>query len=162
MSVYRCQSSFLPVFSGVPLHGQHLKPSPFHHVCHDLPSLVQLSNVLLFDDDTKCYKSISSISDCSLFETDLYLPSDRCSYWNLSFNATKCNLLHFQMKSTSIISSNYCVKGFPVATSACHKDLGVIVSDGLSWSSHYPYIYSRAYKYLGLLRHTFANPSPPI
>ena len=122
VSVYRCQSSFLPVLSGVPLNGQHLRPSPLQHVCLDLPSLVQLSNVPLFADDTKCYKSISSVTDCSLFQTDLDFPSNWCSDWNLSFNATKCNF-HFQTKSTSIISSNYCVNGSPVATSACHKDL---------------------------------------
>ena len=66
------------------------------------------------------------------------------------------------MKSTSINSSTYCVNGSPVATSACHKDLGIVVSDELSWSSHCHYISSRAYKCPDLLRCTFGNSALPI
>ena len=108
------------------------------------PPLVQLSNVLLFADDIKCYKSTSSVSESSLLQSDLDLLRYWCSDWNLSLNATKCNL-HFHMKYTSIISSNYCVNGSSVTTSACHEDLGIIVFDDLSSSSHYHYISSRAY-----------------
>ena len=106
------------------------------------PPLVQLSNVLLFADSIKCYKSTSSVSESSLLQSDLDLFSDWCSNWNLSLNTTKCNILQLHMKSTSIISSNYCVNGSSVTTSACHEDLGIIVSDDLSWSSHYHYISS--------------------
>ena len=158
VSVNCCQSSFLPVLPDVS-QGSILGPLLFIIYVNDLPSLVQLSNVLLFADDTKCYKSFSSVSDSSLLQSDLDLLSDWCSDWNLRFNATKYNLLHFHMKSTSIISSNYCVSGSPVTTSACHKDLGIIVSDDLFWSSHYHYISSGAYKYLGVLRHTFCKSS---
>ena len=39
----------------------------------------------------------------------------------------------------------------------CLRDLGVLVSDDLSWSAHYDLLCSRAYKILGLLRRVFNN-----
>ena len=36
-----------------------------------------------------------------------------------------------------------------------HKDLGIILSEDLSWGKHYKSITARAYKVLGLIRRTF-------
>ena len=36
-----------------------------------------------------------------------------------------------------------------------HKDLGIILSENLSWGKHYKSITAHAYKVLGLIRHTF-------
>ena len=125
--------------------GSILGPLLFIMYVKDLIFLVQLSNVLTFANDTKCYKSISSVFDSSLLQSDLDLLSNWSSDWQLRFNATKCHLLHFHMRSSSIIPSNYCVNGSSISTSNSHKDLGIIFSDDLSWSSHYHYIPSRAY-----------------
>ena len=39
----------------------------------------------------------------------------------------------------------------------CLRDLGVLISDDLSWSAHYDLLCLRAYKILGLLRRVFNN-----
>ena len=38
-----------------------------------------------------------------------------------------------------------------------HKDLGVVMTSNLQWDSHIALISSKAYKKLGLLRHSFSS-----
>ena len=42
-----------------------------------------------------------------------------------------------------------------------HKDLGLVLSEDLSWSKHYNFIIARAYKVLDLIRHTFSSSHCP-
>ena len=42
-----------------------------------------------------------------------------------------------------------------------HKDLGIIISEDLSWNKHYSFIIVRAYKILGLIRRTISFPHCP-
>ena len=42
-----------------------------------------------------------------------------------------------------------------------HKDLGLVLSEDLSWSKHYNFITARAYKVLGLIRCTFSSSHCP-
>jgi len=39
-----------------------------------------------------------------------------------------------------------------------HKDLGIIISEDLSWNKHYSFIIARAYKILGLICCTISFP----
>ena len=42
-----------------------------------------------------------------------------------------------------------------------HKDLGLVLSEDLSWNKHYTFIIARAYKILGLIRRTFSSSHHP-
>ena len=53
----------------------------------------------------------------------------------------------------------YYINGSPITTSDHYKDLGVILTTNLSWSKHYHYIVSKAYKSLGMIRRTFKTSS---
>ena len=44
----------------------------------------------------------------------------------------------------------------PITTAECVKDLGVLVTQDLSWDSHYKLISGKAYKMLGLIRRSFS------
>ena len=46
----------------------------------------------------------------------------------------------------------HCIDGHEISKSDSHRDLGIVFSANMSWSSHYDYIVSKAYRALGLLR----------
>ena len=81
-------------------------------------------------------------------------------YWNLQFNKRKCVLLRFSAKCP-LTSYNYTIGDNPIATTEHHKDLGVIMSNNLSWAEHLKFISSRAYKLLGLVRRSLSRSHHP-
>ena len=73
----------------------------------------------------------------------------------LSFNAGKCTVVRFCTNSSPFVV-DYLLDSYPLKT--C-RDLGVIISDNLSWSEHYKSISSKAYGQLSLIRRCFATSS---
>ena len=139
-------SSSLPVISGVP-QGSILGPLLFLIFINDLPVSVTNSHLFLFADDAKCLKQI-----------DNGLPwSEK---WNLHFNENKCVLLRYNSRGTYPTRlQTYYINNRCITSKQNHKDLGVLMRTDLSWSDHYDYILSIAYKTMGLLRRLlFKNP----
>ena len=126
---------------------------------NDLPSHVS-SSILLFADDTKCYKNINNPNDCLALQNDLFNLHSWSRLWKLNFNESKCAVVRFSPRSTASPPNQiYLINCHPVTPLKCHKDLGILLSRDLSWKQHYEFLSSKAYKILGLLRRTFSRDS---
>ena len=100
-----CLSDLLPVLSGVP-QGSILGPLLFMIFVNDLIDPVKHSNMFLYADDTTCFRKVSSVADCVLFQEDLCQLSSWSQKWNLHFNGHICVLVRFH-SNLSCISYNY-------------------------------------------------------
>ena len=146
-------SDWAHVTSGVP-QGSILGPMLFVIFINDLPDVVpDCISTGLYADDTKLYRNVSTIGDCEKLQDALTELSSWSYQNNMNFNASKCkvlsitrkvNPLHFQyhMDSTKLLRVNE------------EKDLGVIITENLSWESHLTCICAKANKLLGLLKRT--------
>ena len=71
----------------------------------------------------------------------------------LNFNLSKCTHISFKPK----IISTYNLSDTAISSSNFQKDLGLKVSNNLSWANHYDHIISHAYKILGLIGRSFST-----
>ena len=77
------------------------------------------------------------------------------------FNDGKFVHVQFFSKYESRNPFQYSINGSTIAPCDHHSDLGVIMSNDLSWSRHCDYIVSKAYRTLGMIRRAFKTSSIP-
>ena len=151
ISVDNQLSKTLPVISGVP-QGSILDPLLFLIFINDLPSVIT-AQLFEFADDTKCFRQILSTLDIELIQKDL----NSLFNWSvnnlLSFNLAKFVFMSFHRKFNSI----YNVNGHTIIESSSCKDLGIVLTNSLTWQDHYEMISSKATKSLCLLRRVFKD-----
>ena len=73
-----------------------------------------------------------------------------------TFNSAKSTYLCFTNSKTPTAVDLF-LDGQTISKSHSHKDLGVIISDDLTWSSHYTYLVSKALKTLGLVKRSVGS-----
>ena len=155
VSIHGEFSGLLPVTSGVP-QGSLLGPLLFSVYINDLPDSVHLTKPLLFADDSKCLGTVRDRQISS--PSDLQLDLDSLSLWSLTnriaFNGAKCVLLSFPHGSAP---PSHFISGVEIPLVNSTRDLGVLITDTLSWFDHIHLITSKAYKMLGLIRRSFSN-----
>ena len=81
-----------------------------------------------------------------------------CSKWKLKLNADKCVGIHFTHSLPSCQPS-LTINNTKIEFVSSHRDLGVRVTNNLSWSIHYNHICSKAYAALNLIRRMFTTSS---
>ena len=104
------KSDWINIFSGVP-QGSVLGPFLFIVYVNDMPNVVS-SDLYMFADDTKLYRTITSESDCNILQQDLNNVIDWGNMWLTNFNLHKCKVLSFgiQVNVRNIYSMSLLVK----------------------------------------------------
>lgn len=144
-------SRTINVPSGVP-QGSILGPLLFVIFINDLPNIVKHSQIMLFADDCKLYRKISSINDHFLLVSDLYNVSQWCKRNRLSVNLSKCAVMHFGSNNSTF---DYYIDNTVLATVTCYRDLGILINNKLSFDDHIKDIIRRASIRCSVIRRSF-------
>ena len=99
---------------------------------NDLPAVIK-SKCKIFADDTKVYHPIVSLIDMELLHKDINSLITWSRDWLLGFNGDKCKVLHIGFKKPCY---DYLMKGKKLEVVSKEKDLGVIMSNSMSFSKH--------------------------
>ena len=130
--------------------GSVLRPILFLAYINDLPEHVR-SRVRLFADDTAMYLCISNISETNILQEDLYKLEKWEEVWDMSFNPSKCQVLHVTRLNTPI-PSIYSLHNTELESISAAKYLGVTISDDLNWRTHIDIVTKKANQTLGFLK----------
>lgn len=146
-------SHSFPQTSGVP-QGSHLSPILFLIYINDIT--LSYSNMLLFADDLKIFRTVRSTDDVNLLQSDLNSLSKWCDQNNLALNAKKCKVMSFN-RSHSKILSTYCIYNEPLEKVSNFKDLGVFFDTKLTFDTHINFVKNKSLKQLGFIKFSCGN-----
>jgi hypothetical protein len=143
-------SAWLPVLSGVP-QGSSLGPLLFILYMDDITDIVTPDcEVLLYADDCKILKAITSSDDMRDLQLNLNRLETWCRDWQMKINPTKSAAMRFTLKGhTQSLSYKLCNQIIPWVEK--HQDLGVIFDTKLTFDSHIEHIVAKAMRTLGLI-----------
>ena len=162
VQVNNIHSSLLPVLSGVP-QGSVLGPLLFFVYINDLAITVSHSSISLFADDTKLMLDVIGSSETHL-QLDLHAVSEWCTQWELNLNLDKCKFLRFTCttKQSDNTTTQYSLNNQIITMEQKICDLGIHISNPLSFQSHYKSICSKAYQSLYMIHRSLKLQTAPI
>ena len=123
VKINNVHSHLLPVKSGIP-QGSILGPLLFLIYINDIPDCAVSSIILLFADDTKCFKTVGDQLDSDQLQQDIDSLYKWTHDWNLTFNLNKCIHISFRSK----IQTTYNIGASTITRANTHRDLGILVS----------------------------------
>jgi ribonuclease P/MRP protein subunit RPP40 len=133
--------------------GTSLGPLCFTLFINDLPSVMTHCTCELFADDAKIYHSFSPDQLATQLQTDLQAVVLWADTWQLSVSTSKTFLLHLGPKNPHI---QYKIKDVNIQAKGLVKDLGVVMSDDLSWHAHCVETVKKANCVANAILHSFA------
>ena len=138
-------SQWAPVTSGVP-QGSLLGPLLFIIFINDLPDAA-IGDVFtsLYADDTKIYRNINTIDDCMSMLKTLTNMHTWTRHNNIRFNASKCKALTITRKK-SPLDFIYKLDNLELERVSTEKDVGVNITNSLTWNTHIHAITAKANK----------------
>ena len=143
-------SSPSQVTSGVP-QGSVLGPVLFLLYENDLPFSVKNSSIATYADDTKIFKEIHNIGDAASLQEDLSNFESSSSDMGLHLNTSKCKALRVTRKHRQI-KYPYTLQDNMLENVENERDLGVWISNNLTWRKQVLEQCSKANKMLGFIK----------
>lgn len=143
------QSDLVTVTSGVP-QGSHIGPLLFSIFINDISSCLNDCKFLLYADDLKIYRTVTSLNDALKIQTALDHLVKYCKLNYLILNVNKCNQITFSRCREPLIFT-YTIDN--VALNKCNsvRDLGVIFDTKLTFDAHVEMITKKALQLLGFV-----------
>jgi len=149
VSILGTSSKSFVTTSGVP-QGGHLSPLLFSLFVNSISLQLKQVKFLLYADDIKIFHKIGSPTDSTLLQSELDIFTEWVSHLGLTLNLSKCNVISFSRSLTPIITT-YFLNGTELEQVSSIKDLGIIYSPNLCFSTHINAIVNRALKVLGFI-----------
>lgn len=120
--------------SGVPA-GSILGPTLFLAFIDDIADVPKNSIPLLFADDVKLACHVRSISDVRGFQDDITRLTDWCTANKLHLNLQKCFVISIR-RIRNFINATYTIGDHAIERRTEVRDIGVLVDEKLTFSSH--------------------------
>ena len=143
-------SSPLPATSGVP-QGSILGAMLFLLYVNSLPDVVRSSQIAAFADDTKVFKDITSTREQKQLQGDLFDLVTWSHSACLNCNYSKCKAQRITRKLKPVIFV-YRMAGSQLEVVSAEKDLGVYITDNLTWNNQFNVQCAKASRLLGYVR----------
>ena len=145
------------VQSGVP-QGTVLGPILFIIMLNDIDEFIKLCSVYSFADDTRILKIIESMVNCNELQEDLDNTYKFAKINKLQFNEHKFELIKFGPNKTLKEETSYKnPKGDLIKEKSKVKDLGVTITNDLSFSEHINNVVAKGRQISGLILRTFST-----
>lgn len=117
------------------------------------------SNIYLYADDAKIYKSVETDDDVNSLQRVVSRIKEWCNSWLLKLNVNKCKVVSYNRKE--IIDSNYFIReenmDYKLEKVSSIKDLGVIFDSRLNFRQHIQDKINKAYSMIGLIKRNFIH-----
>lgn len=142
-------SRAISIPSGVP-QGSLLGPLLFNIFINDVTSCFKHSKIILYADDMKVMKQVSTSEDALLLQEDLNNFQNYCLINKLDLNVSKCYVCTFTRKSNPI-NFDYKFLNTQITRVNSIRDLGVTFDSKLIFDTHIDNIVKKASKALGFI-----------
>jgi len=134
-----------------------LGPLLFLLYVNDLDTVCSLeSHLKLFADDCKLFSETNNRSNRTLQQCIDAI----CSWarvWQLQININKCQVITITSSHAPVISHSYYINNVCISSSDNVSDLGILISNDLSYKSHIQHIVSKAYQRISILFRGFVT-----
>ena len=134
-----------------------LGPILFVLYINDLPENI-VSNVYMFADDIKIFKTITSPRDQRILQNDLDYLTSWSSKWLLRFHPDKCNLMRVGKTIQQEYAYNMKIDNIAHELGVEEqKDIGVIIDSNLEFDKHINQKINKANSIMAVIRRSFTT-----